>query len=149
MRHSRSKRHACDLCGRLHEIDDCLVSQACQEAGREVRGACARLTRGPTARETIREGRFEQDGHSSQDGSQDPSERVCQPQPLSLSFGRGMKGPRAGSRQRQHSTAVRITVTIDPTMTKTERGPKKGDTSSWPTVKQDEANCHKVMDKRH
>ena len=49
--------------GRLHEIDDCLVSQACQEAGREVRGACARLTRGPTALETIREGRFEQDGH--------------------------------------------------------------------------------------
>ena len=50
--------------GRLHEIDDCFASQACQEAGREVRGACARLTRGPTARETIREGRFEQDGRT-------------------------------------------------------------------------------------
>ena len=70
--------------GRLHESDDCLVSQACQEAGREVRGACARLTRGPTARETIREGRFEQDGHSSQCGHEDPSERVCQPLSLSL-----------------------------------------------------------------
>ena len=35
-----------------------------------------------------------------------------------FSFGRGMKGPREGSRQRQHSTAVRITVTIYPTMTK-------------------------------
>ena len=30
---------------------------------------------------------------------------------------------------------------------KTERGPRKGDTSSWPTVKQEEANCHKAMDK--
>ena len=61
-----------------------LSSQACQEAGREVRGACVRLTRGPTARETIREGRFEQDSHSSQDGHEDPSERVCQPLSLSL-----------------------------------------------------------------
>ena len=34
-----------------------------------------------------------------------------------LSFGRGMKGPQAGSRQRHHSTAVRITVTIYPTVT--------------------------------
>ena len=70
--------------GRLHEIDDCHVSQACQEAGREVRGACARLTRGPTARETMREGRFGQDGHSSQDGHEDPSERVCECLFLSL-----------------------------------------------------------------
>ena len=70
--------------GRFHEIDDCLVSQVCQEAGREVRGACARLTRGPTARETMREERFEQDGHSSPDGHEDPSERVCQPLSLSL-----------------------------------------------------------------
>ena len=37
---------------------------------------------------------------------------------FSLFFGRGIKGPRAGSRQRQHSTAVRITVTIYPSMTK-------------------------------
>ena len=37
---------------------------------------------------------------------------------LSLSFGREMRGPRAGSRQRQHSTAVRITVIIYTTMTK-------------------------------
>ena len=36
---------------------------------------------------------------------------------LFLSFGRGMKGPRAGSRQRHHSTAVRITVTISTTVT--------------------------------
>ena len=35
----------------------------------------------------------------------------------SCSFGRGMKGPRAGSRQRHHSTAVRITVTISTTVT--------------------------------
>ena len=35
-----------------------------------------------------------------------------------LSFGRGMRGPRAGSRQKQHSTAARITVIIYTTMTK-------------------------------
>ena len=35
-----------------------------------------------------------------------------------LSFGRGLEGPRAGSRQRQHSAAVRITVTIYTIMTK-------------------------------
>ena len=103
--------------GRLHEIDDCLVRQACQEAGREVRGACARLTRGPTARETIREGRFEQDGHLSQDGQEDPSERVYECHFLCLSFGRGLKGPRTGSRQRQHNTAMRISVIVDATMT--------------------------------
>ena len=37
---------------------------------------------------------------------------------LSFSFGRGMEGPRAGSRQRHHSTAARITVIIYTTMTK-------------------------------
>ena len=37
-----------------------------------------------------------------------------------ISFGRGMKGPRAGSRQRQHSTAVRMTVIIYTIMTKQE-----------------------------
>ena len=66
-----------------------------------------------------------------------------------LSFGRGKKGPRAGSRQRQHSTAVRITVTMYPTMTKLNGDQEKGDTSSWPSVKLDEANCHKAMDKRN
>ena len=60
-----------------------------------------------------------------------------------------MKGSRAGSRQRQHSTAVKITVTIYPTMTKLNEDREKGDTVSWPSVKQDEANCHKAMDKRH
>ena len=38
-------------------------------------------------------------------------------QSLSLSFGRGLKGPRTGSRQSQHSTTVRITVIVYATMT--------------------------------
>ena len=48
-----------------------------------------------------------------------------------LSFGRGMKGPRAGSRQRQHSTAVTITVIIYTIMIKLNKL-RKEDTSSWP-----------------
>ena len=71
---------------------------------------------------------------------------------LSLSFfsffwTRNEKAPQAGSRQRQHSTAVRITVTKYPTMTKLNEDREKGDTSSWSSVKQEEANCHKAMDK--
>ena len=47
------------------------------------------------------------------------------------------KGARTGSRQRHHSTAVRITVIIYTTMTKLNEDREKGDTSRWPTVEQD------------
>ena len=53
---------------------------------------------------------------------------------FSLSFGRGMKGPRAGSRQKQHSTAVRITVIIFTIMT-TERKSNCSQLSVKPTTK--------------
>ena len=55
-------------------------------------------------------------------------------------FGRGMEGPRAGSRQRQHSTAVRITVTIYSTMTKLNRTVKERHQAAGKTVKQEKQN---------
>ena len=57
--------------------------------------------------------------------------------PLSSFFWTRNEGPRTGSRQRHHSSAVRITVIIFTTMTKLNEDREKGDTSSWPTVEQD------------
>ena len=59
------------------------------------------------------------------------------------------EGPRAGSRQRHHSFAVRITVIIYTAWTKLNEDREKGDISSWPTVVQDTKQWTNATDILH